>query len=235
MSFSLRLTADLTFAWAARAVGAQRDKLFLQSFTTVNIFDSVSEAVAVRDSSVMQSPVVWIGGPDPMDYPEAASFANSIATSSRHVFLETSGASLKPRLHEFKPSSNFYFVVRFESGPASRIGLEALRMARLGGFFTCARIVARHGAASSEPEELHREISKLDVDGILITAADASPEARKQAAVLRRRLLSLPCAFLSSVLDANASAAPVRDSAKASRTPVPESQNESLSERAEAR
>ncbi|MGB2592217.1 MAG: hypothetical protein WBG02_03820 [Candidatus Acidiferrum sp.] len=108
-------------------------------------------------------------------------------------------------------------------------------MARLGGFFTCARLIAQHSTASSGIEELYREISKLDVDGILITAEDPAPELRKQAAILRRRFVNLPCAFLSSLLEAGNSATPLLDSATANCTPVPKSQNESLGERAEAR
>ena len=81
-----------------------------------------------------------------------ARFRMRLTVSDRHVFLETSGASLKPRLHEFRPSSRFYFTIRFDrlspsNGARNRVdaafrtGLEALRMARLAGFCTCANLV----------------------------------------------------------------------------------------------
>jgi hypothetical protein len=125
---------------------------------------------------------------------------------------------LKRRLHEFQASSRFYFAVRFDALDSSegqrnsgddgfRVGLEAIRMARLAGFFTCALLVLHPATAAGELEQLHGDINKLDVDGFLITSAALDPGMHKNVTQLRRRLLSRRWALLSSLLDS--SVAPV--------------------------
>src|SRR5580704_4459372 len=164
MTFTLRLTADLTLALAARALGNKNaDPLILQLSpdTDFQIGSDSSSGNAGGNSPSQpgalvpryRSPILWIAGPEPLDHPEVARFTNALAASDRHVFLQTSGAALKRRLHEFQPSSRFYFTIRFDrtqplgeqqsaGDGAYRVGLEALRMARLAGFFTCAHLVA---------------------------------------------------------------------------------------------
>jgi hypothetical protein len=188
--------------------------------------------------------VIWIGGSEPLDHPQVARFSNALVASGRYVFVETCGASLKRRLHEFQPSSHFYFAVRFESGQARpdqriagetglRTGLEALRMARLAGFFSCAHLVLRADASAGELEGLHAEIRKLDVDGFLITPAALTPELEKAVAQLRRRLLNRRWSLLSSLLDANLSPSVSRKSQDLECHPLPDPQPEGFGESAE--
>src|SRR5580693_7463019 len=187
MTFSLRLTADLGLALAARALSKKSGSPPVLQLSSENNFDSAAISSAegrterkdssfrsVRRVSRFRSPILWVGGVEPLDHPEAARFANALAASGRHVFLETSGASLKRRLHEFQPSSRFHFTVRLagrqpsdnhriSSEGALRVGLEALRMARLAGFLTCAHLALPSDAAAAQVEQLHAEIGKLDV------------------------------------------------------------------------
>ena len=256
MTLSLRLTADLTLALAARAIGARRRHPLMLPLSTDDIPNSTSaqqtaagqetgsdssQSLAVVLSQYRPS-IIWISGSEPLDHPRVARFTNAIAASGRHVFLETSGASLKPCLHEFQPSSRFYFTIRFDGRnplhdsreAALRTGLEALRMARLAGFLSCARLVLQPDMVAGELEELHAQISKLDVDGFVITPGALTPELVKQAGRLRRRLLSRRCALLSSLLDAGALCAVSRICLERGRPPLPESQRDSLGEGAEA-
>ena len=76
-------------------------------------------------------------------------------------------------------------------------------MARLAGFFTCALLVLHPATAAGELEQLHRDISKLDVDGFLITSAALDPGMQNNVTQLRRRLLSRRWALLSSLLDSS--------------------------------
>jgi hypothetical protein len=259
MTFSLRLTADLILALAARAIGARRDHPLILQLSIDDVLDSAfasqtacgqetangfSQPLAARLSQ-NRSPIIWITGSEPLEHPHVARFTNAIAASGRQIFLETSGASLKPRLHEFQPSSRFYFAIRLDgrnpSGdlrgarPAEmRTGLEALRMARLAGFFTCARLVLRPDMASGELEELHAEVCKLDVDGFMITYAPLFPGLATETGRLRRRLLNRRWALLSSLLDVVAPPAALRSCPERERSPLPESQRDSLGEGAEA-
>jgi hypothetical protein len=258
MTFSLRLTADLGLALAARAIGNKSDSPPILQLSSENNFDSAAISSAaggpdlkdisfqsVASVSRFRSTIIWVCGAEPLDHHQAARFANALAASGRHVFLETSGASLKRRLHEFQPSSRFYFAVRFDglqpphgnrpsSEGALRVGLEALRMARLAGFHTCAHLVLPSDVAAAQVEQLLAEIGKLDVDGFLITCPEFVPELQKLAVQLRGRLLSRRWALLSRLLEASTSPAKSRTSPEIGQEPQTESQPESFGEGAEA-
>lgn len=251
MTFSLRLTADLTLALAARSISTKQsyppilrlspDINFQTGAAPLSMGSSQSGALVPR----FRSPIIWIAGSDPLDSPEVARFANALAASGRSVFLETSGISLKRRLHEFQPSSRFYFAVRFDGLESSygqrnsrdgafRVGLEAIRMARLAGFFTCALLVLHPDAVAGELQQLQADISKLDVDGFLITCAALDPGMEKNVTQLRRRLLSRRWALLSSLLDPSAVPVASRTSEEIERQPLSESRAGDLEEGAEA-
>ena len=258
MSFSLRLTADLTLALASRAIDTKRRLSPILHLSPDTDFEFTPDSFIPNSRQIgrgpsltislgprLRSPIIWIAGFEPLDYPGAARLANTLAASGRYVFLETSGASLKPRLHEFQPCSRFYFAVLFDGDTSSlgqqssrkdsyRVELEAIRMARLAGFFTCAHLVVQPHGASGEIEELHRKIRKLDVDGFLITSAARTPELAKEAGRLRRRLLDRRWSLLSSLLDAGAWPASSRAARDAARLTVPDSRPDNLGEGAEA-
>ena len=258
MTFSLRLTADLTLALAARAFGnKQGNPPILQlspetNFQTASARFSTSTHQAVDGASQSgtlvsryRSPILWISGAEPLDSPEVARFTNALAASGRSVFLETSGALLKRRLHEFQPSNRFYFTVRFDGLASSHdqpnaregalaVGLEAIRMARLAGFLTCALLVTHPHTAPGELEQLHAEIRQLDVDGFLITCAALSPELENTVKQLRGRLLSRRWALLSGLVESAALRVASRDTRQIDRQPLPDSPPGDFEEGAEA-
>ena len=258
MTFSLRLTADLTLALAARSFGNKQGYPPILQLSPDTNFHTASASFSAdaqqegNDSSQsgalvsrFRSPIIWVAGSEPLDSPEVARFANALAASGRSVFLETSGISLKRRLHEFQPSSRFYFAVRFDGLESSygqrnsrdgafRVGLEAIRMARLAGFFTCALLVLHPDAVAGELQQLQADISKLDVDGFLITCAALDPGMEKNVTQLRRRLLSRRWALLSSLLDSSAVPVASRTSEEIERQPLSESRPGDFEEGAEA-
>jgi hypothetical protein len=249
MTFSLGLTADLMLALARRSIRTKHGYPPILRLCPDIHFQTDAAPLSIgghhagkgsRQSGArvprFRSPIIWIAGSEPLDSPEVARFANALAASGRSVFLETSGISLKRRLHEFQPSSRFYVAVRFDGlesresqrnsrDGAFRVGLEALRMARLAGFFTCALLVLQPDTAAGELEQLHADISKLDVDGFLITCAAFDPGREKNVTQLRRRLLSRRWALLSSLLDARAVPAASRTSEEIERQPLAESRD----------
>jgi hypothetical protein len=258
MTFSLRLTRDLTLALAARSISKKQSYPAILRLSPDIHFQTGAAPLAIRSPhagnsssqpgalvSRFQSSIIWIAGSEPLDSPEVARFANALAASGRSVFLETSGRSLKRRLHEFQPSSRFYFAVRFDGlescdgrrnsrDDAFRVGREALRMARLAGFFTCALLVFDPTTAAGELEQLHAEISKLDVDGFLITCAALRPGMENNVTRLRRRLLSRRWALLSSLLDSSTVPVGSRTSLEIERQPLAESRPGDFEESAEA-
>jgi len=258
MSFSLRLTADLTLALAARAINTKLGRFPILHLSPETNFEFtpdsfVSDGPQIGKESLrpislgsrLRSPIVWIAGSEPLEHPGVARLANALVISGRHVFLETSGAALRHRLHEFQPSSRLYFAVRFDGDTSSRlpqnsrkdafrVEMEAIRMARLAGFLTCAHLVLQPDTASGEIEELHREIRKLDADGLLITASEPTPELVGLAGQLRRRLLGRLWSLLSSLLDAGPSSALFRTSRNPADLAVPDSRPDNFGESAEA-
>jgi hypothetical protein len=258
MTFSLRLTADLTLALAARAFGNKQSyPPILQlspdtNFHTASASFSEGAHQARNDSSSSgalvsryRSPIVWISGSEPLDYAEVPRFTNALAASGRSVFLETCGALLKRRLHEFQPSDRFYFTVRFDGLAPSHdqrnaregafaVAMEAVRMARLAGFLTCALLVLHPQTAPGELEQLHAEISNLDIDGCLIIRAALAPELEKTVKRLRIRLLSWRWAMLSDLVESVALPMASRGSLDVDRQPLPDAQPGDFEEGAEA-
>ncbi|MGB9466130.1 MAG: radical SAM protein [Candidatus Acidiferrum sp.] len=258
MTFSLRLSADLALALAARAIGGKHSSppilhlspegdfdSALASFSTSSPETGDASFQSVARVSRYRSPIIWIGGSEPLDHPQVAGFTNALAASGRQVFVETSGASLRRRLHEFQPSSRFYFTVRFDGYKPShdrsivsehvfQTGFEAIRMARLAGFLTCASLVLHPETGTGRIEGLHAEIRKLDVDGFLITPGTFMPELLKEVIQVRRRLLPRRWAVISSLLDSRTAPATSQIFRNSERQPLPESQQESFGESAEA-
>jgi len=258
MTFSLRLTADLALALAARAISPKASYPPILRLSPDINFQAGSASLAISSHDAgngssqsgalvprYRSPILWIASSEPLDYPEVARFTNALAASGRSVFLETSGASLKRRLHEFQPSSRFYFTVRFNGvdplpdhnnacDEARRVGIEAIRMARLAGFLTCAHLVVRPDAEDHEVPDLHAEISKFDVDGFLITRAALNLDLGKGVLQLRRRLLTRRWALLSDLIESVTLPEASREHRQIERSPLSESHRDNFEEGAEA-
>ena len=200
MRFPLRLTTDLGLTLALRSVGFHRNR-------------SVIEILTPDGNLKTRSPIVWIGGAEPLDVQGTPRTVNSLAAAGRHVFLPTTGILLRRRIHEFQPSPRLHLTIRFDGAElvhdgrvghqgAFRDALESVRTARLSGFLLCAQLVLHSPSESAEIERLHGELRDLDLDGFVISpASPVSEELRSSVAALRRRLLSRRWALLSSLLD----------------------------------
>jgi hypothetical protein len=200
MRFPLRLTADLGFTLALRSLGFNCNRPMI--------------AILTPDGNLeTRSPVVWVGGPEPLDVHGTPRTVNSLAAAARHVFLPTTGILLRRRIHEFQPSPRLHLTIRFDGAElahdgrvgqqgAFRDALESVRTARLSGFLLCAQLVLHAPSESAEIERLHSELRNLDLDGFVISpASPVSEELRSSVATLRRRLLSRRWALLSHLLD----------------------------------
>jgi hypothetical protein len=202
MRFPLRLTADLTLGLAARSLRLKRQHPLILNLA------------AGGNASSSKSPIVWIGGREPLDLPETPRVVNFLAAAGRQVFLPTTGLLLRRRIHEFQPSKRLHLTIRFDGAETShdqRVGqgafrdaLESVRTAKLSGFFLCAQLVLHSPREATELERLHGELRRLDFDGYLISLAapaSASDELRRSISDLRKRQLSRRWALLSTLLD----------------------------------
>ena len=108
--------------------------------------------------------LVWIGGAEPLEYPEVAKFANAIAASGREVFLQTDGRLFRRRVHEFQPSPRFRLVFRFSDAGVNAVEnaevVEAIRIAKLSGFLTVGFTILSAATELEDLIELHSELKK---------------------------------------------------------------------------
>ena len=142
----------------------------------------------IRNLLVSPAPILWIGGSEPLEHPGIAHLVRAIAQGGRFVFLETCGALLRRRIHEFQPVPHFFLTIRSDGPPSSaepklhnpdafELALESIRAARLSGFFTAIHSPVHEGSNVSRLQALSEILSAADVDGWMITAAD--PTSRK--------------------------------------------------------
>src|SRR5262245_32497833 len=77
---------------------------------------SVEECLEAVDEA--GAPIVSICGGEPLIYPAIGELVQSILKRRKHIYLCTNGMFIKKRLHEFRPTSRFFFNVHLD-------GLEA--------------------------------------------------------------------------------------------------------------
>lgn len=188
MRFPLRLTAKLAKALVARRFGGAR---------SVPLIEFVNPAEALHPGSAQPvshekiqaiidspAPVVWVGGDEPLDHAGVAHFVRAIAQRGRFLFLETRGALLRRRIHEFQPLPQLFLTVRLDifRTPAFDLAVEGLRAAYLSGFCTAVHSLVAEDSDLAQLLPLRDFLSALGVDGWLITAsAVAAPAVRKAA------------------------------------------------------
>jgi hypothetical protein len=220
MRFPLRLTVDLTFGVAARAI-------------RLRLNPPLISPVSPEGNAHTSSPIVWIAGVKPLEHPEVARMANALAAARRHVFLPADGVLLRRRIHEFQPTSRLHLTFRFDGTQAShdrragregafQAALEGIRAAKLSGFLICACLILHADSDGVELAILHAELRKLDLDGFLISPAARTIELERSAADARRRLLSRRWALLSRLLDSATMPAMSAESSQVPRNSVVE-------------
>ena len=129
------------------------------------------------------SPVIWIGGREPLRHAGIGHFVRAITQSGHFVFLETDGTQLRRRIHEFQPAPQCFLTVRLDSphAPEFALAAEGQRAARLSGFFTVLRSVVHEDSELATLAALRTFIAEKDVDGWLITAASGAEASLRKA------------------------------------------------------
>ena len=232
MRFPLRLSVDFFRAKFSRsATGGQAMPIFRMSplVTHKRHPERVREASAelewlspsecVRLAASQRARVVWMNGVEPMLHPAIGKVASTLVASGRHVFLHTSGAGVRKRMHEFVPLSRLFFCFEFAGLEAThdrftgqagsfRMVLEAIRASKLSGFLVCAHVTVVHETDPSEIGELFEFLGARDVDGFLTSSGGLrypSAECADMTAKLQEIRLHLRCsrwARFSELLEA---------------------------------
>jgi MoaA/NifB/PqqE/SkfB family radical SAM enzyme len=196
MRFPLRLTADLIMAQLAkklRGPAAVSPVLYMDPMeharpsghdagkSPAKTNAGTDLLACVRSTA---APVVWIGGEEPLLHPEMGQLTRCIAGIGRHVFLETDGALLRRRIHEFRPASRLFLTVQlngFEESHDLRAGragsfraaVEGIRVAKLSGFLFCVHARIHSATNLKEIAGLIQFAQTLGVDGFVISPANA--------------------------------------------------------------
>lgn len=153
----------------------------------------------IRQLVSSRSPVIWIGGSEPLDHPGISHLVRAITHGGHFVFLETDGTGLRRRIHEFQPVPNFFFAVRLEPGASKesssgdrnsvfQLAVEGLRAARLSGFFVCVHTCVHAHTELADLAELLQYARSLESDGIVVSSATygANPASEDAASVQRK-------------------------------------------------
>src|SRR5712692_3209252 len=203
MRFPLRLTADLIKARLAQKLRLVQGARPIQFVDAAEILHPDSSHPVsherIREINSSRSPVVWIGGSEPLHHPGAAHLVRTITGSGHFVFLETDGTLLRRRIQEFQPVSRLFLTVRLEPcvqrhtsnrrlAAMLELAGEGVRAARLSGFLICGHALVHPETELREMADLIQFARSLDVDGIVITPANSGTNvAAPDAAALQRK------------------------------------------------
>jgi hopanoid biosynthesis associated radical SAM protein HpnH len=148
--------------------------------STINEMLSVDECLAAVDES--GAPIVSICGGEPLIYPEIGKLTQEILARGRHIILCTNGMFIKKKLHEFKPSSSFFWNVHLdgmerthdlcvEKDGVFRDAIEGIKAAKAAGFLVCSNTTIYKETDLNEIAELYAYCDELGVDGYMLSPA----------------------------------------------------------------
>jgi hopanoid biosynthesis associated radical SAM protein HpnH len=148
--------------------------------TTIKQKLSVAECLASVDEC--GAPIVSICGGEPMIYPDLGRLVHGILTRRKHIYLCTNGMFIKKRLHEFRPTSRFFFNVHLDGLEAThdlaveragvfKAAVEGIRAAKAAGFLVCTNTTIYKETDMAEIDALFAFLTKLGVDGFMLSPA----------------------------------------------------------------
>ena len=148
--------------------------------------DTIKEKLTVEEclQSVDEAgaPIVSICGGEPMIYPEIGELVRRILKKRKHIYRCTNGMFIKKKLHEFKPTSRFFFNVHLDGMEAThdmcveregvfKEAIEGIKAAKQAGFLVCTNTTIYKETNLDEIDELFAYLSKLKVDGFMVSPA----------------------------------------------------------------
>src|SRR5437870_3036143 len=147
---------------------------------------TIKEKLSVEEclESVDQAgtPIVSICGGEPLIYPQIGELVRGILKRRKHIYLCTNGMFIKKRLHEFRPTSRFFFNVHLdgleethdkavERQGVFKSAVEGIVAAKKAGFLVCTNTTIFKETDLGEIDALYAYLTKLGVDGFMISPA----------------------------------------------------------------
>jgi hopanoid biosynthesis associated radical SAM protein HpnH len=163
--------------------------------STINEMLSVGQCLAALEDC--GAPIVSICGGEPMIYPEIGRLTREILDRGRHVYLCTNGMFIRRRLHEFQPTSSFFWNVHLDGMERThdlcveregvfREAIEGIRAAKNSGFLVCSNTTIYKETDLDEIAELIAFLHSLGVDGYMISPAYSYSAVQTQDIFLSR-------------------------------------------------
>jgi hopanoid biosynthesis associated radical SAM protein HpnH len=175
--FPLVLMLEPLHACNLTCTGCGRIREYAQTIkeklTVAECLQSVDEAGA---------PIVSICGGEPMIYPQIGDLVRGILSRRKHIYLCTNGMFIKKRLHEFRPTSRFFFNVHLdgleethdlavERKGVFKSAVEGIVAAKRAGFLVCTNTTIYKETNLAEIDALFAYLTKLNVDGFMLSPA----------------------------------------------------------------
>src|SRR5437763_1664086 len=175
--FPLVLMLEPLHACNLTCTGCGRIREYVQ---TIKEKLSVEECLASVDEC--GAPIVSICGGEPMIYPEIGRLVRDILRRRKHIYLCTNGMFIKKKLHEFRPTSRFFFNVHLdgleethdravERTGVFRAAVEGVKAAKKAGFLVCTNTTIFKDTDMAEIDALFAYLTKLGVDGFMLAPA----------------------------------------------------------------
>src|SRR5258707_4757475 len=141
---------------------------------------SVDECLEAVDEA--GAPIVSICGGEPMIYPEIGKLVREIVKRRKHIYRCTNGMSIQKRMHEFRPTSRFFFNIHLdglekthdlcvERDGVFQTAVEGIKAAKKAGFLVCTNTTIFKETDMNEVDALFGYLTKLGVDGFMLSPA----------------------------------------------------------------
>jgi hopanoid biosynthesis associated radical SAM protein HpnH len=148
--------------------------------TTIKQKLSVAECLEAVDEC--GAPIVSICGGEPMIYPEIGKLVRAILGRRKHIYLCTNGMFIQKKLHEFRPTSRFFFNVHLdglrethdrcvERDGVFDAAVAGIKAAKQAGFLVCTNTTVFKDTDLGELDALYAYLTKLGVDGFMLSPA----------------------------------------------------------------
>jgi hopanoid biosynthesis associated radical SAM protein HpnH len=200
MRFPLSLTAKMAGYIAKKKItGARRFPLvlMLEPLHACNLTCTGCGRIREYESTIKQklsleecwasvdecgAPIVSICGGEPMIYPEIGRLVKGILQRRKHIYLCTNGMFIERKLHEFKPTSQFFFNVHLDGMEAThdraveregvfKAAIEGIKAAKAAGFLVCTNTTVFKDTDMAEIDALYAFLTRLGVDGFMLSPA----------------------------------------------------------------
>jgi hopanoid biosynthesis associated radical SAM protein HpnH len=146
------------------------------------IKDKLTVAECLQAVEEAGAPIVSICGGEPLIYPDIGALVRGILKRRKHIYLCTNGMFIRKRLHEFRPTSRFFFNVHLdgleethdlavERRGVFKAAIDGIIAAKRAGFLVCTNTTIYKETNLDEIDQLFAYLTKLKVDGFMLSPA----------------------------------------------------------------